>query len=377
MFNAAIHLRHELHRYPELSSQEEQTAARLVRYFVPLQPESIIEHLGGYGLAVIFSGKAPGPTILFRSELDSLPLEETIPAAYQSSHPGISHKCGHDGHSAILAAVGSYLASNPPQRGKVVLLFQPAEETGKGAAAVLDDPQFGSIRPDFVFALHNLPGIPLGEVVIRENSMACASRGMGIVLRGLSAHAAQPETGRSPAQALATILGNITRLPESVDSSEEIAFVTTVGATLGEKAFGLAPHRAEIWATLRSEQDATMHRILQHAERVVQDAASQSGLEYSITYEDIFAATSNDPAAVDLVMKAHGDNACTRAPQPFRWSEDFGQFTARFPGALFGIGAGLDVSDLHQPDFDFPDALIPLGAQLFIRLSQICLGREL
>jgi len=372
MFEPAIRLRHELHRYPELSGKEQGTARRLVQFFSAFQPDSIIEQLGGNGVAVVFRGKEPGPTILLRAEMDGLPITETIQTTYCSSQTGVAHKCGHDGHMAILAAVGCHLAAKRPHGGTVVLLFQPAEESGMGANAVLRDAKFAAIRPHSVFALHNIPGLPLGELILRKGTFACASRGMVVGLHGLSAHAAQPDTGRSPALAVSEIVQQLTRLPQGIAPAGENAFVTVVGVTLGEKAFGIAPGRAEIWATLRSEHDATMAKMIRYSEQVVQASALAGKLDFSIGYEDIFSATVNSSTAVDLVRQAHGDNPLQIAEQPFRWSEDFGQFTARFPGALFGMGAGTKVADLHQPEYDFPDMLIPEAARLFMRLIGHC-----
>ncbi|MCZ6762346.1 MAG: M20/M25/M40 family metallo-hydrolase, partial [Gammaproteobacteria bacterium] len=130
-----VNLRREIHRNPERSGCETGTAQRLLRFFEPLRPDRVIEGLGGTGIAFVFSGTQAGPTILLRSELDALPIHEVNEFDHRSLHDGTSHKCGHDGHMAILAAVGEKLSKKRPARGRVVLLYQPAEETGQGAAA--------------------------------------------------------------------------------------------------------------------------------------------------------------------------------------------------------------------------------------------------
>ncbi|MGE4545949.1 MAG: amidohydrolase [Pedobacter sp.] len=376
MVDAVVRLRHELHRHPELSGHEAQTAQRIVEFFAVLQPDNIIERLGGNGVAIVFSGKDAGPTVLLRCELDAVPIEETIETKYRSLTPGVSHKCGHDGHMAILAAVGTKLAAKRPRRGKVVLLYQPAEENGEGAAAVLQDPKFAEIKPHYAFALHNLPGFPLGQVIIRAGTFTGASRGMAVRLSGIAAHAAQPETGQSPTNAMCQVIQRLSNLPTGTVPVNETAFVTVVGAALGEKAFGIAPDKAEVWATLRSETDDTMSRIVGDAEQLVHESASASDLEVDIEYEDIFLTTINSQIAVELVRSAVGPNSLKVPDTPFRWSEDFGQFTAVSEGALFGIGAGTDVPELHKPDYDFPDSLIPLAAQLLGRIVDTCLARD-
>ncbi len=372
--DAAIELRRDLHRSPELSGAESGTARLIRSFFARLAPDAIVERIGGDGLAVVFDGPLPGPSVMLRCELDALPIQELNDFAHRSATPGVSHKCGHDGHMAILAAVGAGLARERPARGRVVLLFQPAEETGQGAAAVIADPRFEEIRPDFSFALHNLPGFPLGQVVLRDGVFSCASRGLAVALTGATAHAAQPETGVSPALALSRIVAGLTPVPDRIVPEDEIAFATVVGARLGDKAFGTAPADARVWATLRSETDATMTALVDYAERIVREAAAEQGLTVAVDYEDVFPATVNTPAASAIVRDALGPDRPAVPDAPFRWSEDFGHFTALADGAMFGIGAGESVPDLHNADYDFPDELIDVARGVFDAILKRCLA---
>lgn len=366
----AVKLRREIHRNPERSGRETDTAQRLLRFFAPLRPDQVIENLGGTGIAFVFAGTEAGPTILLRSELDALPIQEVNEFEHRSVHDGTSHKCGHDGHMAILAVVGEKLSRKRPACGRVVLLYQPAEETGQGAAAVVADEKFARIKPDFCFALHNLPGFPLGEIIVRNGTFSCASRGMSIRLTGRTAHAAQPETGLSPAKAMCQLIAELSELPLVMDFGDELAFATVVGSRLGEQAFGTAPGEAEIWVTLRSETDATMARIVSHAENRIRQLAVEHGLESAIAYRDIFAATINSERAVDVIRRAAGDGLLSVAGQPFRWSEDFGCFAAVAQCAMFGLGAGEAMAELHNADYDFPDELISLGADIFLGILE-------
>lgn len=372
MLDSIVALRRDLHRHPELSGEEVETARRIVRFFAPLKPDALVERLGGHGVAVVFAGRVAGPTVLLRGELDALPIPERAPLAHRSTREGVSHSCGHDGHMAMLAALGQKLSARRPARGCVVLLYQPAEETGEGAPAVLRDPKFAPLKPDLAFALHNLPGFPLGQVVLRAGTMCCASRGMAVRLAGTAAHAAQPETGTSPAAAMCRLIERLADLSRH----EEGMWVTVVGARLGKKAFGTAPGQAEIWATLRSETDEAMAALVGRAEDLARACASAEGLGVEIAYEDVFDATVNAPRAVEIVRKAVGRGGVRLLEQPFRWSEDFGRFTVLAPGALVGIGAGESIPDLHHPDYDFPDALIPLGTTVLERVVEVCLAEE-
>ncbi len=368
-------LRRELHRQPELSGSEAETAARICRFFEPLQPDEIIRGLGGHGLAFVFSGTEPGPTVLLRCELDAVPVREMSGAAHCSSVDGRSHACGHDGHMAILASVGQTLSAARPPKGRVVLLFQPAEENGSGAEAVIGDQRFPKIRPDVVFALHNLPGFPLGTVVVRTGTFCCASRGMVVSLEGTPAHAAQPETGTSPARAMCRIMKLIDDLPARLEAGDEVAFATVVGARLGaDDAFGTAPGDASVMATLRSETDETLNRMVEHLKTSVHRIAARHGLRHDVSFCDDFVATVNSQKAVAVIHRAAGGRSVEVLAGPFRWSEDFGRFTSIAEGAAFGIGAGEGSPALHNPAYDFPDELIPLGAAIFEGIIHECLG---
>lgn len=173
-----VRLRHELHANPELSGQENNTAKRLLDFLKTLNPDQILQNLGGNGIALVFKGKAPGKRVLFRADMDALPIQEKNELSYASKNTGVAHLCGHDGHSSILAGFALVLNKKRPEKGEVILLFQPAEETGKGALQVINDPQFESIKPDMAFALHNLPGFERHTIVLREQTFAAASVGI-------------------------------------------------------------------------------------------------------------------------------------------------------------------------------------------------------
>ena len=370
----AIKLRHELHQYPELSGLEVNTARLIARFFEPLHPDETILDLGGTGAAFCFGDSQTGPTVLLRGELDAVPIQELNDMSYKSLSQGISHQCGHDGHMAILASVGMELSRKRPPKGRVVLLYQPAEETGEGAAAVIRDKKFSRIKPDFVFAMHNLPGFPVGQVILRSGIFNCASRGMVIRLIGKTAHAAQPETGTSPARAMCRIINELQNLPSVLKSTDNLAFATVVGARLGEKAFGTAPGDADVMATLRSGSDEIMNRMIQYSERMTAEIASGENLKYDISYEDVFAATVNSKNAVEIIHRAGEGSPIHTADTPFRWSEDFGRFTSIADGALFGIGAGEETPELHHPDYDFPDELVSMGSEIYQRIISECLN---
>lgn len=368
--------RHELHRYPEVSGAEEATAARVLAHLAPTAPDEVLSGLGGHGLALVYACATPGPTVMIRAELDALPIAELSEAAHRSTCPGKGHLCGHDGHMAILAATARLIRRTPPLRGRVVLLFQPAEETGAGAAAVLADPAFAAIKPDWAFALHNMPGLPVGTALLAEGPANCASMGLCLRLSGKTAHAAQPETGVSPAAAVAHLIPALTALGPGGAMGPDFRLVTVTHARLGEPAFGIAPGEAEVWATLRTRDDAPMAALLAAVTSLAETVARDHGLRLAISRHDVFSACTNHPGATAFLARAATATglALRHEGLPFRASEDFGRFGLVARSAMLFLGAGEAHPALHNPDYDFPDALIPAGAALFDHALRQILG---
>ena len=368
--------RRRLHRMPELSGEEAQTAGEVRALLESAGADRILTGLGGHGVAGIFEGLEPGPTVMVRAELDGLPIEELSEAPHRSATPGKAHLCGHDGHMAILAALARGLGRQRPRRGRAILMFQPAEEDGSGAAAVVADPRFPEIAPDLAFALHNLPGMPFGKAAIIEGPVSCASRGMRIVLAGKTAHASMPEFGLSPVDAMARLMPALTALGRGGPMDEGFTLVTVTHARIGEPAFGIAPAHGEIWATLRTLTDAGMDGLRTRAEHLAEEAAREHGLGLQITYHDVFRHNENAPEAVARLRRALEAEGVPydRGDLPMRPSEDFGHFGANAPAAMFFLGAGESYPSLHNPDYDFPDDLIGIGARVFMRALRDVLG---
>lgn len=371
-----IAFRHELHRFPEISNEEEHTAQRVVDFLADTNPGNVITNLGGYGVALVYDGDEPGPTILFRSELDALPIEEVSQIPHRSTVAGKSHMCGHDGHTAILAALARQFGRQKPARGKVVLMFQPAEETGNGAAGVVSDPRYDDIRPDFAFSLHNLPGTPLGHVRLKPGVVNCASRGMRITLEGKTAHSSMPETGMSPMWAIATLMPALVGLGSGSFNDDEFSMITVTHASMGEPVFGIAPGHAELRITLRTRLDERMAALCADAEAMAQEAASRNGLTAAFDYHEIFVASINAPEAVEHLRTALDAEGISHdeAELPMRASEDFGTFGHGAKSAMLFLGAGTDHPQLHNPDYDFPDDLIEIGARIFMRAARNLVG---
>lgn len=370
-----IELRRDLHRHPEISGEEHRTASHIAGLLQETDPDGLVTGLGGIGVAAIYRSNQPGPTIMLRCELDALPIEEISGNAWRSHIPGKAHLCGHDGHMAILVGVARELGRQRPTKGRVVLLFQPAEENGAGAAAVLADPKFHAIAPDYAFALHNMPGLPLGIAALSPGPAACASRGLRITLTGKTSHASVPEDGLSPMPAMSALMPALTALGRGGELDEDYSLVTITHASLGAAAFGIAPGAGEIWATLRTLLDDRMAALVGKAEALVQEAASRHGLMVNMAYEDVFHHCWNDDAAVEQLRTAFEAEGIPHGPtKPMRASEDFGLFGRNAKAAFFLIGSGETSPQLHNPDYDFPDSLIEPAVRIFLRTVRNMLG---
>jgi amidohydrolase len=375
-FEDLVAWRRSLHRQPELSGEEARTAAEVAAHLGRTGPDRLLTGLGGTGVAAVYEGAAPGPTILLRAELDGLPIEERSGVPYRSAEPGKAHLCGHDGHMASLAAVGRMLGRRRPARGRAVLLFQPAEETGMGAAAVLADPAFAQITPDMAIAYHNLPGLPLGRVSLGTGPVCCASQGLRIRLTGRTSHASNPQAAVSPMGALVALMPAIAALGEGDITDPGFCLATVTHARLGEPTFGVTPGEADLLVTLRALTNARLAALTETVEGLVARAAADGGLSVAISIHDAFDACDNSPEAVACLERALAQEGMAHddAGLPMRFSEDFGRFGQACPTALVFIGAGETCPVLHSPDYDFPDALIPVASRLFARVLADQLG---
>jgi amidohydrolase len=358
-------LRKRLHQYPEISGNEKLTAKIISEALRPLSPHRVIESLGGHGVAFGWKGPSKGPVVVFRAELDALPIDDLIENEWKSKHPGVGHKCGHDGHMAILVGLAHALASKV-QQGELWCLFQPAEETGEGARAVLSSESWQTIKPTALVAMHNLPGVPLHQVVLREGTFSNASQGLIIRLEGKTSHASEPWNGISPAPFLARLLEIIPLVPTKLFGAQDLSLVTPVHAVLGTPSFGISPGHATLYCTLRAMSDEKLQQLVWEVQAMVNDMAPMYKVNVSFEKQEHFGATVNQ---ADLVQKTksaalEADLSVIEKEEPFGWSEDFGLFTQQYPGVMIGLGAGVACPALHHPTYDFPDELIPTGIRL-------------
>lgn len=373
-----IALRRKLHARPELSGKELETAQTIEDFIRPYAPNSIITNLGGHGILATWQGAEYGLHILIRSEMDALPISEDNDFEHKSVYENVSHKCGHDGHATILCGVAEYLNHHPLERGKVSLLFQPAEETGEGAAAVIKDGRFDIIKPDMCFSLHNLPGVELHEIVLKEDCFTPSVNSLIIDLEGLVAHAAEPEHGNNPAEAIAEILQKAMSLHHNVTSDAHMTVITPVYMHMGDEAYGVSAGKGTIHFTLRCWTDDQLRKVENEIVDFANEVSKKYGLTCSYSFTNTFYATNNNKKSVDIVRKSATTKGfrVTETDVPNKWGEDFGLFTAAYNGCMFGLGSGLNQPVLHNPAYDFPDAVIETGVKIFSGIIEEVLGVE-
>jgi amidohydrolase len=370
---ALTQLRKKLHKYPEVSGKEVETAKRIVSFLENYYPDEIITEVGNTGVIAIYNGKSTGKKVLFRCELDALQIDEINTFEHRSLNKGVSHKCGHDGHMAILCGLAMELHHKRPETGSVILLFQPAEEDGSGAKKIFSDSKFTAIQPDYVFALHNLPGYPKNLIVVKNNTFTCAVNSIIIKLNGITAHAGEPEKGINPAQAIASIITEFNKFIQADISKNNYCLITPICIQMGEKAYGVSAGAGEIHFTVRSDSNLEMKKIEIALENIAQKIANKFKLNCAIEWTQNFQANENDEKAVNFIKIATTKNRfeLLEKEKPFTWGEDFGLFTQKYSGAMFGLGSGINNPALHNPDYDFPDDIIPTGVTLFHHISKL------
>ena len=367
-----ISLRKTLHKYPEVSLDEKETAKRIVSFLENYPPDEIRTEVGETGILAIYKGQKLGKTVLFRCELDALPIEEINTFEHKSTIEGVSHKCGHDGHMAILCGLATQLHHQRPETGNVVLLFQPAEEDGRGAVRVYADPKFKSLKLDFVFALHNLPRYNQNQIVVKNNTFTCAVNSIIIKLKGRTSHAGEPEKGINPALALAEITHEFQQHIQADITKDNFCLISSIYIKMGKKAYGISAGAGETHFTVRTDKNEQMKKIEAALEDTARKIAKKHQLDCTIKWKQNFHANENNTEAVDYVRKAAASNNfdLLEKESPFTWGEDFGIFTQEYAGAMFGLGAGTDTPALHNPDYDFPDAIIPTGVAIFHQIAK-------
>lgn len=363
-------VRHYLHANPELSAKEQKTHQYLLDQLKGLDTDDIISIKTA--IIVIFKGKAEGKNVLLRGDFDALPIEETNNMSYRSTVKGVSHKCGHDGHATIQLGLAQHYAKHRPEKGNVYLLFQPGEEIGWGAKVVVDSGELEQLNIDHVFAMHNLPGFPLHQVLCKEGSFSSSVVTLVAYFKGYTAHAAEPWNGRNPAKAMSKYM--LEALTHNMENREDKEYVTITPAhmEMGEVAYGTSAGEGSVHLTIRADNNKRISEVISAIKAYATAIAKEEELEVRFEELEPFDANQNDVTAVRHTRKAAQQLGLEyqELDVPFRWGEDFGLITTLYPGAMFGIGSGEECKPLHHPAYDYPDEITPTTIRMFVAIQK-------
>ena len=358
-----IKLRHELPRIPELSMREEKTMER-IRRFIEENTRLEVFPCDGWFYAVK-KGRDDTQPIAFRADMDALPIEEGNILPYHSCHPGISHKCGHDGHCAALCGLALELDALETDQ-TVYLIFQPGEETGQGAKICK-----GLIREkgiSEIFAFHNLGGYQENSLVYRRGLTQPASEGLKITFSGKTSHASAPEEGKNPAGIIARVVMRAEELSQRTARGMVISTVT--GICVGSGDFGISPGDGQLCLTLRAEFEEEMRQLEEDLLAFSADLCAHEGIAMDFIVMDYFPETRNHDGSLMKVLAAAGSLGLKTIPMQDLWraSEDFGWYLKECSGAMVYIGNGVLYPGLHTEEYDFNDRILETAVDLFTKI---------
>ena len=350
-----VNLRHELHAHPELSGNESGTKRRLMN-FIEVNTRLAVVDCGKWFYASRYIEGTKG--IAFRADMDALPINEELELPYVSQNPGVSHKCGHDGHCAALCGLALELENLPIKRS-VYLIFQHAEETGQGARECANFLRERSISE--IYAFHNWSGWPEKSIVVREGLCQCSSAGLTIKFTGKTSHASEPEKGINPAYVIAKLINEIG------ENHNEKLLCTIVNINLGDKNFGISPGEGEVSMTLRAQREEDMRTFRNAVVNLAKTLGNENNISVECESCDYFPETLSDPECVAKIRKTAkllGLNVI-EMKNAIRASEDFGFYTKLIHGAIFYIGNGEDYPAIHTANYDFNDNILDTAVKIF------------
>ncbi|MQY43936.1 amidohydrolase [Epibacterium sp. SM1969] len=364
-------LRHDLHRNPELGFQEERTKACVADR---LRALGIEVHQGAGVVGVLRCGSG-NRAIALRADMDALPISETSEHDYVSLNAGVMHACGHDGHTTMLLGAAERLAQEQGFDGTVVLLFQPNEEHGLGAQAMLDEGVLQRFPVEEIYAIHNLPGAPLGQVSTRAGIICNSETLFEITVKGRGGHASMPQAGVDAITVGAEIVLALQTVVARKLAPASGA-VVSVTEFLSDGQRNVLPGNVTLKGDFRARSPEDRVSIEQFMRQIVAGIAAAHGISASVDFDTQFVETINAQTPAEAVYRAAEiAEGCTllRDRAPMSFSEDFAHFAAAVPGCFLLLGngeSGAHGRPLHASDYDFNDALLPIGAEFWVRLVQ-------
>jgi amidohydrolase len=369
--------RRDLHAHPELRYDVHRTAGAVADKLKSFGCDEVVPGIGRTGVVGVIRGRKPGKKVVgLRADMDALPLEEETGLPYKSTVPGKMHACGHDGHTAMLLGAAKYLAETRNFAGTAVVIFQPAEEGGAGALAMVKDGLISRFGIEEVYGMHNYPGLPIGQFAIRPGPMMAAADHIEIALEGKGGHAARPHLAIDTILVGAQIINQLQSIvARNVDPLE--AAVVSICMFQAGHTDNVIPQHATLRGTARSLTKQVGELLHKRIDEVVQGTARLYGASAKITYTNGYPVVVNHERqtafAADIAREIAGKDKVDTDVAPVMGAEDFAFMLAERPGAFIFVGNG-DSAGLHHPAYDFNDEVIPTGTSYWVRLAETALA---
>ncbi len=367
--------RHDIHRHPELAFEENRTADKVAELLQGFGLE-VHRSIGNTGVVGLLKKGSSERAIGLRADMDALKILEQNTFDYRSVHEGKMHACGHDGHTAMLLGAAQYLAEHGHFDGIVVFIFQPAEEHGDGAKAMIEDGLFERFPVDAVYAIHNFPSLATGKFAVRAGSMMAAEDNFEITINGVGCHAAMPHLGRDPivigSEIVTAMQTLVSRTLDPIDNA-----VVSFTEFITDGTVNVVPTRVILKGDTRSLTIAVQDHIETTMERIVSGICAAHGAQYEFSYRRNFVPTVNTAAEAEIAARVAGSlvgaENVVGDSRPVMASEDFGYMLQARPGAYLLLGngeEGIGGCSLHNPDYDFNDEILTIGADFWVALVE-------
>ncbi|MHA7777353.1 M20 aminoacylase family protein [Roseibium sp. M-1] len=366
--------RRHLHTIPEIGLSEFKTSDYVAAELTAMGYE-VTRGLSKTGIVATLRNGTSSKSIGIRADFDALPILEETGAEYASTHPGVMHACGHDGHTTMLLGAAKILAERKRFDGTIHLIFQPAEENFGGARLMMDDGLFERFPCDAVFGLHNDPSLPFGQFAFLDGPMMAAADECKITVIGKGGHGAEPQAAADPIVCGASIIMALQSIA-SRNIHPLQASVITVGAFNSGVASNVIPERAEMRLTVRSLDPDVRDEQERRITLIAEGQAASYGMRAEVDYERGYPPMINPKAETDYVRalaeRFAGTDKVTNLTRPFMGSEDFAYFLEERPGCYFLLGTAKTDNDppLHNPKYDFNDEILPIGTTFWVELAE-------
>jgi amidohydrolase len=364
-------VRHDLHQHPEFGFEERRTSALVAEHLRSSGVDEVVEGIGGTGVVATLRRGGSNRAIALRADMDALRIAEQGDRPYRSQTSGLMHACGHDGHTAMLLGAARLLAAEGGFDGTVRFIFQPAEEWGRGALAMISDGLMARFPFDEIHGLRNMPGLAVGRFETRAGPLMSAEDNFEIILRGLGGHAARPQLTREVMVAACGLVINLQAIVARRLDPTDIS-VVSVTEIVTDGTRNALPGTARILGDARSFRPEVSAAIEAHMRRIAQGTAETYDCESEVIYTREFVPLVNDENATKSALSAAvavmGAQNVSAERDPFPASEDFARFLGVVPGCFAYIGNGETSKQLHNPAYDFNDEALPYGVRYFVEL---------